>query len=100
EERHGSRAKPSGGLRRGRWRTIGRLEALDLTSPRLRGEVGTHRRCVPGEGELQRVRLLPSARREPLTPTLSPRRAGRGGVTCSVTGLSEISQSLPLKIEM
>jgi hypothetical protein len=28
-----------------------------LTSPRLRGEVGSHRRCEPGEGDSQRVRM-------------------------------------------
>ena len=47
------------------------------TALRLRGEVGLHRRCNPGEGVPDYQRTLPS-RIEPLTPTLSPRRAGRG----------------------
>ncbi len=41
-----------------------------FTSPRLRGAVGSHRQCYPGEG----VQVPPQtsfARREPLTPTLS-----------------------------
>ena len=37
------------------------------------------RECHPGEGGCPRVHLSPVSLRQPLTPTLSPRRAGRGG---------------------
>ena len=40
-----------------------------FTSPRLRGEVGSHRRCDPGEGDSPRVGLVergPSSRPSPL----------------------------------
>src|SRR5260221_14653643 len=50
---------------------------MGVTSPRLRGEVGLHRRCDPGEG-VPVYQLASASRIEPLTPTLSPRRAGRG----------------------
>src|SRR5262245_47137584 len=55
------------------------VTAPSLTSPRLRGEVGSHRRCDPGEGESPRIRVPPSARSEPLTLTLSPRKGGERG---------------------
>jgi hypothetical protein len=35
-------------------------------------------KCDPGEGDPPRVHLPPFVRKQPLTPTLSPRRAGRG----------------------
>jgi beta-N-acetylhexosaminidase len=38
----------------------------------VRGEVGLHRRCDPGEGESPRVALSPNLRMQPLTLTLSP----------------------------
>ncbi|RTE91168.1 hypothetical protein D6B98_21060 [Bradyrhizobium sp. LVM 105] len=43
----------------------------------MRGEVGLHRRCNPGEGDSPRVQLSPSPRRLPLTP--APRKRGEGG---------------------
>src|SRR5213079_280626 len=47
-----------------------------LTSPRLRGEVGSHRRCDPGEGvQVSRQSLLGEM---PLSPTLSPQARGEG----------------------
>ncbi len=48
-----------------------------FTSPRLRREVGSHRRCDPGEGGSPRVQLSPSLWKLPLTLTLAP-LAGRG----------------------
>src|SRR5580765_4164148 len=45
------------------------LASDQLTSPRLRGEVGSHQGCDPGEGESPRVQLW----KQPLTPTLSER---------------------------
>ena len=59
----------------------GFVEGDSATSPGVRG-VGSHRRCDPGE---------------------TPQRAGRGRSTQlhhSVTGLSEMSQSLPLNTAM
>jgi hypothetical protein len=44
------------------------IRALDLTSPRLRGEVGAKRRV--------RGSLETDSWREPLTPTLSPQKSG------------------------
>src|SRR5258705_8051761 len=40
---------------------------------------GRGRREAPGEGLLPRVRLSPTSRKQPLTPALSPPRAGGGG---------------------
>src|SRR5437868_423899 len=37
-----------------------------LTSPRLRGEVGLHRRCNPGEGDSPRVRMRGESPPNPL----------------------------------
>jgi hypothetical protein len=45
------------------------------SNSRLRGEVGSHRRCDPGEGDSPRIRC---SRRQPLTPTLSPQARGEG----------------------
>src|SRR6266576_216547 len=46
-----------------------------LTSPRLRGEVGFYvKRKIRVRGTLREL----NAWKQPLTPTLSPRRAGRG----------------------
>ncbi len=45
------------------------------SNSRLRGEVGSHRRCDPGEGAQVYQLTLPS-RREPLTPTLICARLG------------------------
>src|SRR5262249_15010488 len=58
-----------------------RIEAnreLRFTSPRLRGEVGSQRRCDPGEGDPPRTKLSLCSWREPLTPALSPQERGRG----------------------
>src|SRR5437588_1705836 len=46
------------------------------TSPPL--FAGRGRREAPGEGLSPRVRLCANSRKQPLTPTLSPRSAGRG----------------------
>ena len=53
-----------------------------LTSPRLRGEVGS-RACDPGEG-VQVYQLAYDSRREPLTPTLSPQERGEGEERASI----------------
>ena len=45
-----------------------------LTSPRSRGEVGSHRRCDLGEGDFSTSRTRGGG---PSSPTFSPRRAGR-----------------------
>ena len=55
---------------------IGHTQRFVFTSPRVRGEVEL--RSNSGEGDCPRVPLSPYLRRQPLTPTLSPRRAGRG----------------------
>ena len=47
-----------------------------LTSPRLRGEVGLHRRCNPGEG-VPVYRWIATGERAP-HPTLSPLARGEG----------------------
>src|SRR5205085_11887842 len=54
-----------------------------LTSPRLRGEVGSHRRCDPGEG-VQVYRERNTTERGP-SPQPSPREGrGEGGqAVCS-----------------
>ena len=49
-----------------------------LTSPRLRGEVESHRGCDPGEGVPLSLHLQNSPIEEPLTPTLSPQVRGEG----------------------
>src|SRR5215212_6728871 len=49
-----------------------------LTSPRLRGEVGSHRRCDPGEGDSPRTQRLSNLLKQPLTPTLFPQGRGEG----------------------
>jgi hypothetical protein len=54
------------------------IEMRLITSPRLRGEVGTRAYArVPGEG--RHIHL----RKGPLTPSLSP-QAGRGGALQSM----------------
>ena len=45
---------------------------IRITSPRLRGEVGLHESAIRVRGTLHESRSL----REPLTPTLSPRKSG------------------------
>src|SRR3954447_933768 len=57
---------------RASWR--GRSRRCLFTSPRLRGEAGL--RSTPGEGV--QVSLQSHARRQPLTPTLSPQERGEG----------------------
>src|SRR5882757_8754653 len=62
------------------------IDPLLLTSPRVRGEVGAHRRCNPGEGDSQRVRMCGSGP----PPQPSPREErgeGAEGVPL-VTGCS------------
>ena len=68
-----------------------------FTSPRLRGEVGSHRRCDPGEGDSPQTALAES----PPHPDLLPASGEKEKNTrYSDTGRSEMSQSLPLKIEI
>ncbi|QOZ29775.1 hypothetical protein XH93_17735 [Bradyrhizobium sp. CCBAU 51753] len=52
--------------------------AARFASPRLRGEAGTHRRCVPGEGESPRIRLSDACVETAPHPNPLPARAGRG----------------------
>ena len=50
---------------------------LFLTSPRLRGEVGAHRKCDPGEG-VQVCQLAPAFAVRAPHPDPLPASAGRG----------------------
>jgi len=56
-----------------------------FTSPRLRGEVGLHRRCNPGEGDSPRVELVEAAPHPDLLPVRTGRRRGRGDAAFSST---------------
>ncbi|HBY31914.1 MAG: hypothetical protein CFE30_19975 [Bradyrhizobium sp. PARBB1] len=49
-----------------------------FTSPRVRGEVGSHRRCDPGEGESPRESSLTVISEAAPHPNPLPARAGRG----------------------
>jgi hypothetical protein len=63
---------------------MGSIHKRSLTSPRLRGEVGSLRamrsivRSDPGEGDSPRTPHPPNSRQQPLTPTLSPQERGEG----------------------
>ncbi|QOZ28248.1 hypothetical protein XH93_35065 [Bradyrhizobium sp. CCBAU 51753] len=52
---------------------------LNFTSPRLRGEVGSHRRCDPGEGGSPRIDRVDRAPH----PNLLPVKDGERGRSAS-----------------
>ncbi|QOZ30573.1 hypothetical protein XH92_01640 [Bradyrhizobium sp. CCBAU 53421] len=59
---------------------------LPLTSPRLRGEVGLHRRCNPGEG----VQVSPRSELAETAPHPNPlpARTGRGSITARASTIA------------
>ena len=72
-------AQSSAGLHPSRRRFAPPQDEVLLTSPRLRGEGGSPRVANHGpRWGYRSINWQSDSRREPLTPTLSPRRAGRG----------------------